>query len=471
MKNFEIRHLGVTVLPEYIQSEGATAILDRIQRDLRGTSVTTSPCVAMEVVGGSGSREPPLHAGAGPKRLLERPLWGKREVWIQTAPSFVPNSAFYADTPYKPANATDLTYTDGRHVEGFLNRAKERGMTTWLQVMAAIPSGLRLQLGNPRPGDRPMMANGRPVPDRVDRNASLASEGLRRYMRGLIRDLNAAYPDIDGFKFDWPEYPPYHLLSLFADYNPQVAPYASEIGLDLRKLARAMTGIRLEPILAEAVRLRRSLADVLADLQARNPAVADHFRLRRHLTTSFAHFLREEVDAASGGQQKVFLQGFPPPWNSLSGFDPVALDACADEIGIKFYTMHWPVIGENYVRHANCLLGLDPANTTAWFRAEFMGDPSGDTSQLGYPAPDAPHGVTAAEILKKWQAVGLERATGISHAYGPVDDVVMLFKALFAATDGRMEINRYAYLNDEKISELSKFLCTVSPDPEIRAKE
>ncbi len=468
MHDTPVRHLGVTVLPEYVQSEGSAAVIDTLQHRLRATSVTTSPYVARAAAAGTGSREPPADAGAGTGRLLDRPLWGRSEVWMETAPSFVPAAALYAGSPYPPAEVSGLTHAEGARVGEFLSAAKRRGLTAWLQVMAAMPPGLRVQFGGASPEDRPLMADGRPVPDRVDANATLASPGLRRYMRGLIRDLHAAYPQADGLKFDWPEYPPYHFQSLLADYNPQVAPYAAEIGLDLGRLAGEMTRSCPQTGFGQSVRDGATLAEAMADLERRVPATADHFRLRRHLTTSYARFLREEVDAASNGTWRVYLQGFPPPWNRLSGFDPGALAPHADRIGVKFYTMHWPMIGANHVAHATDLFGVDRDTATAWFRAQFIGDRSGSTEPLAYPDPDTGHGVPASAFSEKWQDLDFPEAVGIAHSYGPIDDVVMRFEALFRATGGQVDINRYAYLSEPKITALSEALARLTGAPSPR---
>ena len=448
--------LGVTVMPEYIQSEGADAVLDNLAR-IGATSVTTSPYVARETARGIGLREPPSDAGAGQGRLLDRPLWGKDEVWMTTSPSFVPDPANYDGSPYRPDPATDLTRSQGGVIGAFLTRAKQRGFVTYLQVMAAIPPGLRVQFGAPLPEDQPMTAAGAVLPVRVDRNATLASDGLRRYMRGLIRDLCREYPACDGIRFDWPEYPPYDFRSLFADYNPQVAPYAATLGLDLDSLAKAVVAGCPDRQFVNGLRDGADLETLLADLQARNVAFADHFRLRRHLTDRYAAFLRAEVDLASGGEKTVFLQGFPWPWNLLSGFDPAALSAHAQELAVKFYTMHWPMIGANYVRHGAAWFGLSEAEATVWFRRNFIGEVAGSTGPLAYPDPDTPHGIAAPTIAEKMRRLlgDGQAVAGISHSYGPIADVVARFEALHAATGGRLEINRYAYMSDGKIDALA----------------
>ena len=94
--------LGVTVLPEYIQSEGIEGLLDNLSR-IGANAVATSPYLMEEADPETGQREPPADANAGNVRLLDRPLFGKREVWVKTAPSFEPHLPLYAGLRYQPS--------------------------------------------------------------------------------------------------------------------------------------------------------------------------------------------------------------------------------------------------------------------------------------------------------------------------------------------------------------------------------
>ncbi|WDR05223.1 hypothetical protein PSQ90_13110 [Devosia rhodophyticola] len=122
--------LGVTVMPEYVQSEGAEAVLDRLVGQLGANQITTSPYVAAQTKPGEGLREPPADAGAGAVRLLDRPLWGAGAVYMRAAPSFVPDDALYARGSYAPQPADELTHTQGHLVGDFLGLAKRRGVET-----------------------------------------------------------------------------------------------------------------------------------------------------------------------------------------------------------------------------------------------------------------------------------------------------------------------------------------------------
>src|SRR5581483_9572998 len=97
------------------------------------TAVATSPYVMAPADEKTGNREPPDDAGAGKVRLLERPLWGKRELFVRTAPSFVPEPKLYRGLPYQPAPPTDLTRKQGPVVGEFLQAAQAKHLKVYLQ--------------------------------------------------------------------------------------------------------------------------------------------------------------------------------------------------------------------------------------------------------------------------------------------------------------------------------------------------
>ncbi|MBL8212748.1 MAG: hypothetical protein JNK87_18690, partial [Bryobacterales bacterium] len=229
---------GITILPEYIQNEGVGGALENLQRRARVTAVATSPYVMEPADPKTGSREPPIDADAGSVRLLDRPLWGKRELFVRTAPSFVPNPKHYQGLRYRPAEPNELTKKEGKLVGEFLRGAKKAGLRTYLQVQAAIPPGYRVQFGGPVEADRPRLPDGRLQGRRVANNASLASPEVMAYHVALLKDLAEAYPEVDGFRVDWPEYPPYFLDDAFLDFSSHAEQSAGRYGLDFARMRR-----------------------------------------------------------------------------------------------------------------------------------------------------------------------------------------------------------------------------------------
>ena len=455
--------LGITVMPEFLQVEGVEPVLDRIADVAGATSITTAPSVMAPAAEG-GAREPPIDGGSGDRRLLDRRLWGERALWVTTAPSFEPDPRLYAGLAYPPPEATGLTRREGGCVTAVLRAARDRGMQSWLQVMAASPPGVRVQFGGPARDDLAMPPDGAAALDRVDKNGSLASPAIRAFMAALIEDLARAYPEADGFKFDWPEYPPYELQSLLFDYNPAVAPIAARHGLDFDALRAGMAALlRAFPIIAGlggSVRLAALLRERgLPGLLRSHPVLAQHFRLRALLVADYAAFLAGCVRRTG---RKMFLQGFPPPWNELSGFDLPALDGVADTIGVKLYTMHWPMMERNYVERLEQWGGgtAEDLSPLVQLALATRDGPPAPLASIRYPDPDEPHPAADAAISAKVAAaraqVKRSEFQAIGHAYGPLDDVRRRLRLAAAASGGRVTINRYGYLDDAKLAMLGE---------------
>ena len=454
------RNLGITVMPEYAQSEGIETVLDNIAGIARAGSLTTSPYVAALADAGTGHREPPSDGGLGKKRLLDRPLWGQRELWMSAAPSFRPDPGLYEGLAYRPPAPDALTDAQGAIVGRFLDAAKSRGMEVWLQIQAAIPPCYRVQFGGPLPKDEPLLPNLARLPGRVDHNASLAAPDVRAYVRAITQDLCRNYPQIDGLKFDWPEYPVYHFDALFFDFNPAMAPHAAALGLDLATLARG-TGSFLSD-LGDGTLRRKALSfddldSFLRSLFAAYPVLDELMALRRAVVTDFAGFLRDTVDEASGGTCGLFLQSFPPPLSIATGFDTTAIAPFCTALGVKFYTMHWPLIEADYLAALTRRADL-PAETVARVLSRLLNlspDLPRNPDDIRYPEPQEPHPAGSeairAKIVQARQQAGTIPVWGMTHGYGPLQDVMRRYNAL---GDGPVQVNRYAYLSDKKLAAL-----------------
>ena len=138
-------------------------------------------------------------------------------------------------------------------------------------------------------------------------------------------------------------------------------------------------------------------------------------------------------------------------------------------MGVKLYTMHWPMMARYWARD---LLGPSTGtelDAVTGAMADFLGvcDAPADGSQLHYPPPDTPHPVGAQrqrDKLAQAQALaGQVPVVAYTHSYGPLDDVVARFDlALQSCTQtggsARVWINRYGYLSDAKLAAMAPVL-------------
>lgn len=442
--------LGVTVMPDFAQSEGVEQVIENIAGRLGCDVLCTMPSVAERCPEGVGVREPPADGGAGLKRMLDRPLWGERAIWMRTAPSFTPDRALYRASPFAPPEPDDLTRRDGQIVEGLLTAARRAGLSTQLQVMAAAPPGLRVQCRQAEHGDEPLTVFGRSVENRVDANISLASPGLRIYMRALVTDLLNRYPACDALRFDWPEYPPYALDSLLFDFCDAAIRRGDELGHDVEGIrARVIAGLR--EAASAGVNLRP--ADVLSAGWA-----AELIKFRAAIVADYVADLTAIVREVAGGRVGVVMQAFPPPLNALSGLDFARIDGVPDEVAVKHYTMHWPMIEAGYVRRLAELTGA-PAPALFQMLHDWLGLNGNGYSldDLRYPGPEEPHPADDEALHRTVTeaTAGLRRSrlSVIAHGYGPVADVERRFRAALGSCP-HVHINRYGYLSAEKLDRL-----------------
>jgi hypothetical protein len=429
------RLFGITVMPEWIQAEGIERVLDNLAM-AGATAVATSPYVMAPSDDPEAGREPPIDAGAGSVRLLDRELWRQRELRCVTAPSFVPDKALYSGLRYQPAEANELSRREGPKVQAFIEAAKARGLEVHLQVQAAIPPGYRVQFGGPVPEDQPLLPDGRRHEGRVDKNGSLAAPEIRAYLEALVRDVAGAYPTIDALRLDWPEYPPYTLESWLFDFSPHAERMARAKGHDWTALKAAASRIQGDPALV--------LEEGLGSLDALGRFKAD---LSVDLLTAARAALPPSI--------RLVAHAFPPPWNRLSGLDYARVGDVVDDIAVKLYTMHWPMMLRSYL----ATMGrLDRDGAAAIQRTFDTG--AAPLEDLRYPEPLERHPVAAAAQRRKIETARAQAPAmhAASHAYGPLDDVVARAEVAWSAAGRRLWINRYGYLSDAKLEALGRTL-------------
>lgn len=451
--------IGITVLPEFVQSEGIDHVLRNLIERAGANAVTTSPYVMEPADEKTGSREPPIDAGAGSVRLLDRDLFGKRELWVRTAPSFTPSTKLYAGLRYQPPQPDDLTKREGAKVGEFVKQAKAAGLKVYLQVQAASPPGYRVQFSGVQDEDQPRLFDGSIPARRVDKNGSLASPHILAYTAAMLTDLAQQYPQIDGFRIDWPEYPPYFLDSLFVDYSVHAEAAAKRLGHafdTMRDNAKSLHSRLLGHLTNHD--LESFLASGLHKLE--HPLLADAFSFRAELVRELIANARKALDDAGASHMEIVPNAFPPPWNRVSGFDFSGWRKTIAGVSVKEYAMHWAMMLRFYgdtIHAANP--GLDEALLVrALVRVLDIADDDGlpHLNDYHYPEPNEPHPcgpqALGRKIKQAQAAAGETPVFALAHGYGPPEDFRRRLAAAHHAGTHGFWINRYGYLSDEKLS-------------------
>lgn len=450
--------LGVTVLGDFILSEGVAPIIENLQR-IGAAAVAVNPTVTAPAEEGQGSFQPPIDAGSSP-RVFDRPLWGRHSLWVRSGVSYQPNPDFYTASAYRPRQPNDLTAQHGGIIQEFIDQAVAAGLKVYFQVGAVQPTGLRDE-------DRPRLPDGRIPENRMADTASLASEAVRSYNAAYVRDLVAAYPQIAGFRPDWPEYPCYTLGEVFQDFGDHVRRWAMERGFDFEAI-RADVAEFHDLLLGRHP--ERQLTDedferVGKDSRDLAAGLSEWLLLKAALSVDVLQHWRDIIDDAGGDRYELSANAFMPEYSHVTGFSfPGAAEIC-DAVSPKLYTMHWslmvkfwaepilaanPQLSEEAV--VGCLVRLMDLSDT---------DEPATVADYGYPAPDEPHPIPDGPQQRKLDDVAAQvgdscAVTALVHGYGPLEDFSRRLRLVAAcpAISG-LWINRYGYLSDAKLDAIA----------------
>lgn len=458
------RFVGITVMPEDYQVEGIDQVLRNLRERAGATAVATSPYVMTPSDLEHGQRQPPIDAGAGGVRLLDRPLWGRRELYTTSSPSFVPNLSLYKGLPYQPSAPDDLTRREGSIVREFLTKAKAAGLKTYFQIQSVIPPDYIVTSGGPTDEDKPRLPDGTVPKRRVGNTGSLASNGIRRYTEALITDLVRQYPEIDGIRMDWPEYPQYTLDDAFLDFSSPAQAAAKRLGFDFDQVRRDALELyrHLQGSLTNAELESKSFA--LLPFMSRKPGLQALGRFKAALVDELLAGFRAALTAAGGAGRELVPNAFPPPFSFASGMDYRLAAKHSNGLSVKLYTMHWPMILRFY---GDALLGANPGlNEAALARHlnRILGLSDGPgfahLTDYNYPGPDTPHhagrDAQTQKIRTAQQAAGATPVYALAHGYGPQADFEERMGIAWQASGNRVWINRYGYLTEAKIDAIGR---------------
>lgn len=457
---------GVTVMPEWFQHEGVEAVLDRIQA-CGADAIATSPYLLERMPDGQGGREPPPDGEAGKVRPLERSLFGARELWVRTAPAFEHDFARYQGLRYQPSPPTALTRSNADLLDRVMEAAQRRGIQVLLQIMAASPPAYRVQFSGAHAQDQCLGPDGQPHAARVDKNACLASPHVAAYQQALLTELALRYPSVAGFRLDWPEYPPYDLRSALFDFNPAAQLRMQAAGADPEQvraaarqwLAAAQQQAR-QAAPGGAAAVVAALTPLWAELLAPQTPLQGLWAAKQASSLGLLQQCRAALDAVPGPRRRLEPQIMPPPLHRISGFPLGQLQGVADAVGVKLYTMHWPMVARYWARD---LLGeiegaaADAVSVAVGTLFGFLDAAPLDPATYRYPMPHEAHpvGVAAqrAKLAAARQGAGAVPVVAFAHSYGPQADVLQRFTLARAHADA-VWLNRYGYISDAKFAAL-----------------
>jgi len=463
--------LGIVLTTAEIDSEGLDVVLDNVART-GATAITTALGVLLPGRPGDGTREPPLDV-AGQVRLLDRPLWGARELFLKGYDPHECDPAIWADVAYPPP---PLAPPAGRRdvARLVIDGARARGLAAHIQISPYIlpgaPGGQSVGSGAGRGAadDRPRRIDGRTAERVVAGHGCLNNPRVRALGRARLREAARHYPDVAGIFLDWAEWTCYFLEDCFTCFCPHCRAAAEAAGYDWARIARDSRALwdRLHRLTPGDLRRAADAADwpfALAGGLLAYPGVADLLRFKAASVCAALAELRAALDGAGCAGVALEVNGFAPPWCLLTGMDYGAVGRVAGATRCKLFTFHWPLIARWWTE---TLLAWNPAlDEDATLRAVLaaldlpvpIGEHRSGLADYGMPRPDEPHPITPEALTRKLdQAVALAGDGGACqayiHSYRPADEFARVLAAVRASKAADCWVQRYGYLSDEKLA-------------------
>lgn len=462
---------GIVLTPAEIASEGLDVVLDNVART-GATAISTSLGVLVPGRPGDGVREPPLDI-AGQARILDRPLWGQRELLIKAYEPHEPDPANWEGLAYAPPKVAPPEHRRDVARE-IITAARARGLAAHIQVspytLPGAPGGQSTASGHGQGNlaDRPVRIDGSIAERAVAGHGCLNNPRVRALGRARLREAIRHYADVDGIFLDWAEYTCYLLEDCFTCFCPSCRTAATEAGYDWDRIERDTRAFwdRLHHLTPGNLRRATDTADwpfIVGGGLLAAPGIAALLRFKAATVRAAIAELRAVLDAAGCQSVPLEVNGFAPPWSLVTGMAYGEIGQVASATRCKLFTFHWPLITRWW---SESLLAWNPtldedAVIRAVTAALDLPAPGNARSlrldDFHMPTPTEPHPITPDALTRKLnQAVALAGngapCQAYVHSYRPADEFAATLAAASASNAHGCWVQRYGYLSDEKLA-------------------
>jgi hypothetical protein len=448
--------------PADVQAEGLPAVMDRIQAT-GAQAIGTGLGVVQPVGEAEGHREPPLDID-GYERLLDRPLWGRRQLWLKGYRTYEPDLELYEGTRYQPGGQLAPPELDRDLPHKVIAEAHSRGMQAYVSVSPTGVPGLQTE-------DQVRYPHGL-LPDprrRVARQGCLNNPDVQAFGIASVRDVIRHFPEVDGVALDWVEYTVYAIEDHFACLCPHCAARAREKGYDWDRVTRDVTMFwdRFHALtsydLQRAQRLASRPWEVVGLLRS-FPGWLDLLAFKAETVRERYEAYRQALNLEGGAKIKLDANGWIPPFSLSSGVDYRALSGVCDVLRPKMHTFHWAVIPRWY---GQVLQEWNPSLPERYLLdalIEILGLPDKNSprsfAQYHIPAPDEAHPALPEAWRAKLDEVadevgGRAKCYAYAHSYRPEAQWKRMIALVRDSRVDGMWVQRYGYLTDSKLDILA----------------
>lgn len=454
------KFLGVIVTPANVQSEGLEQVFNNLEY-AGASAITLDPWLLQVSDQNQGSRMPDLHID-GYKRLLGRPLFGKRELYVESFLAYEPDWSLYEGCTYRPRAKTLPKELDRGLPQKMITEAKQRGMQAHLGIAPFLPPEVKT-------GDQPVLMDGTMVqPPYIARNVCLNNPNGQKYALAFIEDLMRHYPKADGLVLDWVEFGAYKLEDHFTCFCSHCRAKAIEQGYEWGQIRHDVGALwdwlhTLTPRgLARASRAIHNPSEFLESL-THYPGWVAFLRFKAESVVGFYQQVRDRLDRMGREGAALSARGWCPPWNRSSGMDYRGLGKICQVLAPKLFTFDHAALPRWY---GQTLLDWNPDLTESGVLDTVIDwlDLPDDIQRRSFahyhiPAPEEPHPARLEAYRARLdevvdQAAGKSPCYPISHPYLPDHqwrEMVALIRD--SRVDG-MWVNFYSYLTDSKLESL-----------------